>query len=150
MLQYINSCCNSQNPLIDIVFFGLSLSGFSSRFFQHPYEKCFFCSSCNWCWISQSTHFRAQCSHSHTAQCPPPSGLSVLSDTLLGVWLLYHLKQLKPTATRYCPLWNFPSGLPLKVFKTCLLDEGFHTLIKNVSFTSPTDVRSHNPPSFET
>ena len=29
-----------------------------------------------------------------------------------------------------------------------LLWRGFHTLIKNTSFSSPTDVRSHNPPSF--
>ena len=36
--------------------------------------------------------------------------------------------------------------LSLKVFKTCLLGRGFHTLIKNVSFSSPTDVGSHNPP----
>ena len=42
----------------------------------------------------------------------------------------------------------FPFGLPLKVFKTCLLGRGFHTLIKNASFPSPTDVGSHNPPPF--
>ena len=35
-------------------------------------------------------------------------------------------------------------GLSLKVFKTLLLGRGFHTLIKNVSFSSPTDVESHN------
>ena len=46
------------------------------------------------------------------------------------------------------PLWAFPFGLPLKVYKTHLLGRGFHTLIKNVSFSSPTDVGSHNPPSF--
>ena len=34
-------------------------------------------------------------------------------------------------------------GLPLKVFKMCLLGRGFHTLIKNASFSSQTDVRSH-------
>ena len=44
-----------------------------------------------------------------------------------------------------CPLWVFPFGLPLKVFKTHLLEGGFHILIKNASFPSPTDVRPHNP-----
>ena len=34
-------------------------------------------------------------------------------------------------------------GLPLKVFKTCLLGRGFHTLIKSASFFSSTDVESH-------
>ena len=34
--------------------------------------------------------------------------------------------------------------LPLKVFKTHLLGRGFHTFIKNVSFSSPTDVGSHS------
>ena len=47
-----------------------------------------------------------------------------------------------PTASRYCPLWTFPLKLPVR---------GFHTLIKNVSFSSPTDVRSHIPlPRFST
>ena len=50
------------------------------------------------------------------------------------------------TASRYCPLWVFPIELPLKVFKTRLLERGFHTLIKNVLFSSPTNVGSHNPP----
>ena len=31
-------------------------------------------------------------------------------------------------------------------FKTCLLGRGFHTLIRNISFPSPTNVGSHNPP----
>ena len=52
----------------------------------------------------------------------------------------------KPTASRYCPLWAFPFGLPLKVFKTCLLGRDFHTLLRSVSFSSPTDVGSYNPP----
>ena len=39
----------------------------------------------------------------------------------------------------YCPLWAFPFGLPLKVFKTCLLGRGFYTVIKGVSFSSATD-----------
>ena len=40
-------------------------------------------------------------------------------------------------------------GFPLKVFKMRLLGRGFHTLIKGVLFSSPTDVGSHNPPPFE-
>ena len=41
-------------------------------------------------------------------------------------------------------------GLPLKVFKRQrrLLGRGLHTIIKNASFSSPTDVRSHNPLPF--
>ena len=42
--------------------------------------------------------------------------------------------------------WVFPFRLPHKVFKTRLLRRGFHTLIKNVSFPSPTDVGSHIAP----
>ena len=45
------------------------------------------------------------------------------------------------TANRYCPLWTFSFEFPLKVFKTRL--RGFHTLIKNDSFSTPTDVGSH-------
>ena len=52
------------------------------------------------------------------------------------------------TANRYCPLWVFPFGLTLKVFKTRLLGRGFHALIKSVSFSSPTDVGCHNPSPF--
>ena len=37
----------------------------------------------------------------------------------------------------------------LKVFKTLLLGRGFDVLIKGVSFSSLTDVRSHNPPPSE-
>ena len=68
----------------------------------------------------------------------------------------------KSIASIYCPLWAFPfeillkvfkmrllgRGFLLKVFKMRLLGRGFHTLIKNVSFSSPTDVGSHNPPRF--
>ena len=44
---------------------------------------------------------------------------------------------------------GFPFQAPLKVFKTRLLGRGFHTLIKNDSFPSPTDMGSHNPPPFK-
>ena len=51
----------------------------------------------------------------------------------------------KPTANKYCPLWAFPFELLLKVLKTHMLERGFYTLIKNVSFPSPTDVGSYGP-----
>ena len=41
----------------------------------------------------------------------------------------------KSTASRYCPLWAFPSEFVLKVFETRLLGRSFHTLIK--MFCSP-------------
>ena len=88
----------------------------------------------------QSTPFEAQHTCWHTASCPPPSRLSLLAGISLGVWLRYHLQQSKPTASRYCPLWAFPFGLPFKIFKTHLLGRDFHTLIKNASLFSPTDV----------
>ena len=43
----------------------------------------------------------------------------------------------------------FPFGIPPKVFKTRLLGRGFHTLIKNVSFSPPTNMGSYNPPHLE-
>ena len=36
-------------------------------------------------------------------------------------------------------------GVSLKVYKTGLVGRGFHALIKNVSFSSPTNVGSHTP-----
>ena len=47
--------------------------------------------------------------------------------------------------TRYCPLWLVTYRRRPHDFKTCLLGRSFHTLIRNVLFSSPTDVRSHNP-----
>ena len=53
----------------------------------------------------------------------------------------------KPTASRYCPLWTFTFGLPFKVLKTHRLGRSFFTLIRNASFSSPTDVGSHKEAS---
>ena len=39
-------------------------------------------------------------------------------------------------------------GLSLSGFKTCMLGEGFHTLINGGLFFSPTNVGHHNPPPF--
>ena len=46
------------------------------------------------------------------------------------------------------PLGAFPFGLLLKVYKTHLLGRGFHTLIKGVSFSSPSKVGSHKGERF--
>ena len=97
----------------------------------------------NRCGISQSTPFEAQRLCQHIALYPPPLGLSLLASTLSDIWLGYHLKQPKPIASRNYPLWTFPFELPLKVFKTHMLGRGFHTFIKNVSCSSPTDLGSH-------
>ena len=40
----------------------------------------------------------------------------------------------------------FLLGFPSRFFKTCLLERGFHTLIKNASFSSLTDLGPPNPP----
>ena len=55
----------------------------------------------------------------------------------------------KSTASRYCPLWPIAYHRQPHSFKTRLLGRGFHTLIRNVSFPSPTDVGSHNPSPLE-
>ena len=62
--------------------------------------------------------------------------------------------------TGFDTIWNCPSpplgifsslGFPFRAspqgFKMRLLRRGFHTLIKNASFPSLTNVGSHNPPS---
>ena len=68
-------------------------------------------------------------------------GISLFAGTSSRVWLCYHCNGTRS------PLANIVLfGLPLKAFKTCLLGRGFHILIKNVSFSSPTDVGFHNPP----
>ena len=48
---------------------------------------------------------------------------------------------LSPPQTTIVLFGTFLSG-SLKIFKTRLLRRGFHTLLKNVLFSSPTDVRS--------
>ena len=84
----------------------------------------------------------------------PPSGPSVLAGTPSHVHPLWDSTSslAHRSMSDFDTICNDPSppladlvlfGLPLKVFKTCLLGRGFHTLIKNVSFSSPTDVRSH-------
>ena len=80
----------------------------------------------NWCGISQSTLLLGSASSlahrpvsdSHTI-CNRPS-----------------LPRVDIVLFRFSP----------QSFKTCLLGRGFHTLIKNDLFHSPTNVRSHKPP----
>ena len=104
----------------------------------------------NRCGTPQSTSLKDPVSLlAHRLVSTPFRAQPLLADTSPGVWLWYHLYQPKPTASKYCPLWAFPFGLPLKVSKTHLLGRGLHTLIKNASFSSPTDVGSHNPPPSE-
>ena len=94
---------------------------------------------------------------------PPPSGPSVFMSTpsvnnLMSTYPIWETASSLahcPVSDSYIickspssPLANivlfslFPFGLPLKDFKTHLLRKGFHTLIKGVSFSSPTDVGS--------
>ena len=56
-----------------------------------------------------------------------------------------HSEPSKFTASKYCYFLAFRFGLPFKIFKTCLLERDFRTLLKNVLFSSPTNVGSHNP-----
>ena len=72
--------------------------------------------------------------------------ISFLFSLILELYSLILYSGTVPS--RYCPFLTFPFEFFLKVFKTCLLGRGFHTLIKNVSFSSPTDVGSHNPLPF--
>ena len=98
------------------------------------------------------------------SQSHPPSGSNVLAGTcssLQSMWdLIIHppsslvsslAHRLVSGSDTIC---NNPSpplvdivlfGLSLKVFKMCLLEGGFHTLINNVSFSSPTDVWDLKP-----
>ena len=88
-----------------------------------------------------------------------PSGPSVLVGTPPRVhpfWGLASLLAHRPVFA-FDTICNSPSPLladivlfglffklPLKVFKMCLLGRGFHTLIRNVSVSSLTDVESHD------
>ena len=107
--------------------------------------------------------FSNQC---ETPQSTLPSGPRMLAHRLMSTSLqgsassLAHhpmsssdtiCNKLNPTTSRYCPPCAFPSRLPKNKFalslpdfqKTSLLGRSFHTLIKNVSFSFPTDLRSH-------
>ena len=115
--------------------------------------------------------FGAQCPRWHSFPSPidvglpnpPPSGPSVLAGTLSCVYpfrgsassLIHRLMSGSDTICNRPspPLADivffelFLSGFPPRFLKR-LVGRGFHTLIKNDSFSSPTDVGSHNPISF--
>ena len=85
---------------------------------------------------------------------PPPSGTSVLTGTPPRVYPLRGTTSslahcLMSGSDTICNSPDPPLAyivlfrLPLKVFKMRLLGRGFHTPIKGVSFSSPTDVGSH-------
>ena len=83
--------------------------------------------------------FEAQRPCWHTALCPPPFKaqpprwhIAQCLPLIPFITIQVHRSQLFVVV-----------GLPLKVFKMCMLKKGFHALIKNISFYSPTDVRSH-------
>ena len=97
----------------------------------------------NRCGTSQSTPFGTQCPCWHTTSFHPLQS----STSSLAYQPVFDSDPIcnkpKPTTSRDCPLWAFPFGLPLKVFKTRLLERSFHTFINNASFSSPTNVGSH-------
>ena len=67
----------------------------------------------------------------------PLSRLSLLAGTSLVSGSNTICNDSSPPLANIVPLWDFPFGLFLKIFKTCLLGRGFHTLIKNVLLSSP-------------
>ena len=159
-------------PLLDIVLFGLLLSGFSSVFKTCLLRKGFHTLKNNAPFsspidvgISQSTPFRVHRPRWHSFPSPIDVGLpnplfrgptSLLADCLVStpfgatsslalcpVSGSYTICNSPSPPHIYCPLWAFSFELPLKVSKTRLLGGGFHTLIKNVLFSFPTELASH-------
>ena len=87
------------------------------------------------------------CWDSKGVNCEIPHQERERNITYKGVETSLQELQTMLTASKYCLVWVFLFGLPFKVFKTRKLRRGFHTLIKSVSFSSPTDVRSHTLPN---
>ena len=90
---------------------------------------------------------------------PPPLSPNVLAGTPPRVHplrgstssLAHRPMSSSDTITPFADIVLFEfslSDFPSRFFKTRLLGRGFHTLINNASFSSPTDVGSHNPPPF--
>ena len=92
--------------------------------FSHPYKECF---------IPFST------------DVAPWRPASLLTHRLLSAFDTI-CNTSSSSLTIYCPLWPITYRRKPYSFKTCLLGRSFHTLLRNVSFPSPTDVGSHNPP----
>ena len=131
--------------------------------FPRSYKECFVPLS-NPCGILQSTSFGAQCPRWHSYLSLVDVGFHNPSSLRGPTSLLAHCLMSTPlqgstSSLVHCPvsgsdtICNGPSppvadiilfGLSLKVFKMRILGSGFHTLIKNVSFHSPTHVGSQN------
>ena len=115
---------------------GLSLlTGTSPRErFPHLYKECFVLLP-NRCGISQSTLFWGPASLlalvSFSNRCGIPQSTLLRGPTSLLAYCL--------VSTPLRGLASLPAHR---------LWRGFHILINNASFSSPTDMRSHNPPSF--
>ena len=127
-------CNRISPPLANIVLLGFFLPGFHSRFlnastkerFPHHYKKCF---------VPLPNLYG-------TSQSTPPSGpASSLAHSPVSssdiIW-----NSSNPLLNRYCSLWALFQASS-QGFKTRLLGRDFHTLIKNISLPSPTDVESH-------
>ena len=94
--------------------------------------------------------FEAQHSCWHIASCPPPFGVQPLSPSLAHhpVFNSNTICNSSSPPRTDIVLFGFSLLNSLKVLKRVLLGRGFHTLIKNVSLSSPTDIGSHNSPPF--
>ena len=149
-----NTICNSPSPpLANIILFGIPLKVFRTRLqgrgfhtliknvsFSSPNDVRSHNPTSSGPRVLADTHSPLQSMWDLTIH--PLSGPSVLAGTPPSVW---HCNSSSPLLVNF-----FLFGLSLKVFKTRLLGRSFHTLIKNVSFSSPNNVRSHNPPPFRT
>ena len=131
-----NTICNSSGPsLVDIVQFDLSCIVVSFTVFKTRLPGRGFHTLIRNVLFPSSIYVG-----SHN---PPPWGPTLsLRHHLMSISniicnssrpLLVDLVRFGPS----CIVINFT------VFKTCLPGRGFHTLIRNVSFSSPTDVGSH-------
>ena len=69
-----------------------------------------------------------------------------ISSICTTILIKSQVRPSKSTANKYCSLWLVTYRHQPHGSKTYLLGRCFHTLIRNVSFPSPTDVGSHNPP----
>ena len=120
--------------------------------FSHSYKECFVLYP-NRCGITQSTHYQG--SASSLALIPLSNRYEISQSTPFGPAFLLAHRSVSGFDTIFnrpnlpladVVLFGFPFRYSPQGFKTRLLGRGFHTLINNASFSSPTDVGSHNPP----
>ena len=91
--------------------------------------------------------FGAQRPRWHTASCPPSFGAQPSTSTSLSVYSDTICNGPSPPLANIVFFGLSLSSFPSRFLKR-LLGRSFHTLINNVSFSSPTNVGSHNPPFF--